>query len=126
MIHKICELLDARGIDQCELEAELRLAENRISKWKAGQGEPTARQLYKMARKLNVSVLYLLEDTADQAFPEITADELYLIRTFRSLRLDVDVAVRRMCGLPTVAPRQESVGDEQSAKLKKGRKVNGA
>lgn len=125
IIEKICDLIAERGYTQQDFEEVAKLATNRVSKWR-NKGEPTARQALRIARALGVTMEYLADDTQDEPVREFTEDEVYLIRTFRSLRLDVDAAVRRMAGLQTVVPRGRSAGDEEDAKIKKGRKTNGA
>lgn len=126
MIQKICDLLDAQGYTQQDFEGLTRLAKNRISKWKDKKGEPTARQIHRIARQLGVSIDYLVDDSQDEPVAEFTPDEVFLVRTFRSLGLEIDAAVRRLHAVPTVKPLGTSYGDIEDAKLKKMRKKNGA
>ena len=69
MIDRIGKLLDEKGIDQGELESMAGLSFGRISKWKAGTGEPTAAQALRMARVLNVPLEWLVDDSAGEEIP---------------------------------------------------------
>jgi transcriptional regulator with XRE-family HTH domain len=67
LIQKLLALLKERGYTQRSFEARMRWPENRISKWASqGQGEPTASQVWLMAKELDVPVEYLLDDEQDQ------------------------------------------------------------
>ena len=64
-----------QGLTQTGFEAMVGLPPNRISKWAGGQGEPTARQALRMARKLGVSVEFLADDNADEPPVPVKMDE---------------------------------------------------
>lgn len=59
MIAKLEELIPPGG--QSRFEKKLRLGRARISKWKAGTGEPRAREALAMARELKVPLEWLVD-----------------------------------------------------------------
>lgn len=67
MVQKIKSLIDEKGLQQVDFEPLAGLPKGRFSKWLNGQGEPTARQAFEMARVLNVPVDFLLDDEQDKA-----------------------------------------------------------
>ena len=83
MIERLLEILAQKGMKQGELERLAGLSANRISKWKDGQGEPTARQLFKICKILGVSPTWLVEGT--EAESSASGDEAYVIRLMRDL-----------------------------------------
>lgn len=110
MLEKICNLIAERGLTQDGLERGVKLARNRISKWKDGKGEPTARQLYRIARALGVSMEYLVDDDVQRPSerPAMTGDEEMVWHLVR--KLGVDLAIRRLMltesdpGVPRLQP----------------------
>lgn len=68
-VEKLVRLMKARGVSQARLEREAGLAPYRIAKWKAGQGEPTARQALAMAEVLGVVVEDVIDPPDVQAVP---------------------------------------------------------
>lgn len=62
MIEKIADLIRARGFTQDEVERRCGLAKNRITKWKEGTGEPTARQALLLADLFGVPFRFLVDD----------------------------------------------------------------
>lgn len=110
MLEKICNLIAERGLTQDGLERGVKLAKNRISKWKDGKGEPTARQLYRIARALGVSMEYLVDDEVEWPAerPAMTGDEEMVWHLVR--KLGADLAIRRLTltssdpGLPRLQP----------------------
>lgn len=94
MLEKILGLLTERGLTQKQLEHEAGLSENRISKWKAGQGSPSAVSIGRMAKILGVPAEYLLDDSLDAVPPPIlTRDEEELVRAFRLSQLTLAEAL---------------------------------
>lgn len=85
-IEKIEKRLAELGWKQNAFERSAQLAENRISKWKDGQGEPTLRQAFRMAKLLNVPLVYLADDEAVEAGDshEITEDERLVLDLFHA------------------------------------------
>jgi hypothetical protein len=79
------------------------LAENRISEWKDGQGEPMLRRAYRMARLLEVPLEHLADDALEEppAPAELTGDERAILDLYRALGLDRAEGLRR---LATPAP----------------------
>lgn len=89
MIEKITLALADRGLTQRGLEQRAGLSENRISKWKDGTGEPTARQALLMARLLGLPLEYLVDDDQEEvpaASPGMTADERAVLSYYRAKR----------------------------------------
>lgn len=107
MVDKIVMLAEARGWDQGELESRAGLARGRISKWKADQGEPSAKQALRMARLLNVSMEFLADDDLDEPVPvpsiALADDERAIIDLYHDLELDKREAVKRLATPLTAA-----------------------
>lgn len=57
---KIVAAIRGAGLDPRELETELGLPPQRIYRWEAASGEPTGTEIYRLARRLGVSVVYLV------------------------------------------------------------------
>lgn len=51
LIERIDKLLDDRKLSQKSVEQQVGLGVGRLSKWKGGQGEPTARQALAIAAR---------------------------------------------------------------------------
>ena len=69
MVEKLSALLRSKGLTQSAFEAKALLSENRISKWKNGTGEPSAKEALRMARILEVPLEYLVDDEEDDPAP---------------------------------------------------------
>ncbi|MHC5541060.1 helix-turn-helix domain-containing protein [Singulisphaera rosea] len=67
IIDKILSQAEWLGLDQAEVESLAKLPKGRISKWKSDQGEPSARQAFRIAQVLGVTVDWLVDDT--ETFP---------------------------------------------------------
>lgn len=107
MIEKIEKLLNARGLKQSKVERQLGLAGNRISRWKGGMGEPTARQGLALAQLLGVSLDWLADDSAPDDVQEttrppgasgLTEDERAVVSLYRALQIGEHEAMRRLAG----------------------------
>ena len=112
MWSKFDRALDAAKLRQYELEEQLGLAENRISKWKNGQGNPTWGQLNQIATRLNISVSYLVDDSLDQPLDlasGLTDDEAFAIKLIRDLGLSRRDISRRLAGEAATEARHGSV-----------------
>jgi transcriptional regulator with XRE-family HTH domain len=96
MIEKILTEARKRGLDQTALAECVRIPRNRISKWKGGQGEPTARQIYEISKALELPVLYFLDDAITEPgdVPASTEDERAILRVFRASKLKADTSSR--------------------------------
>lgn len=91
MIEKLVKALADRDLTQRAFEAQCGLSENRISKWKDGTGEPTARQALAMARALGLPLEFLVDDSIDEpeaptASPGLTVEEYAVLSHFRVQR----------------------------------------
>jgi transcriptional regulator with XRE-family HTH domain len=97
MLEKIILLLDEKGWSQTALERATGLSRDRISKWKNGQGEPTARNARDIARVLGVPVDYLVDEgrteREERPLSEAEATALKLVRT---LELREEEVIRRL------------------------------
>jgi transcriptional regulator with XRE-family HTH domain len=121
MIDKIVTLAEAKGWDQGEFESLAGLPHGRISKWKADQGEPNARQALRMARLLDVPVEFLVDDSMEQPTVDETLllapDERYLLQLVRDLRLSREDAARGLA----IAARMPAYGPNDAVQGKVGR-----
>jgi transcriptional regulator with XRE-family HTH domain len=66
MVEKLDLALKEKGWTQTAFERAAMLSENRISKWKNGAGEPTAKQALRMARLLGLPYDFLIDDDQDK------------------------------------------------------------
>jgi transcriptional regulator with XRE-family HTH domain len=98
---KIEWLLHERRIRQTELESRLGLPHGRISKWRAGQGEPTARQALAMARVLGCDLVWLVDEDQPVEVPVLASERS---RTLADViaGLGEATALRRLIGASTV------------------------
>lgn len=89
LVEKLLVLLKKKGYTQRGFEYAAGLSENRISKWKAGQGEASLLEAVRMAKLLEVSLDYLagVEDRGDR-MSELTRDERLVIEMARKLGMD--------------------------------------
>jgi transcriptional regulator with XRE-family HTH domain len=93
LVEKLIRLIKMRGYSQDAFERLTVLPRNRISKWVRGQGEPSARQLWRMAKALHVTIEFLLDDEIDGV--EAPRNDLEL--AFAMVRrLGPEVAIRRL------------------------------
>lgn len=107
MLQKLDLLLKSRGIKQAAFERAAILSENRISKWKNGQGEPSASESLRMARILGVSVEWLIDDEKAYPAPQESVEwERSVLDLIQALGLDKQEALRRLAGVvsPPDAP----------------------
>jgi transcriptional regulator with XRE-family HTH domain len=107
-IDRLLKVLDARGLDQGELESACKLPHGRITKWKKGTGEPTAAQAARIARELDVSMEWLIEGlgemTRGPAGTELTADQKTVLALFRGSKLSVGDLAERLVLPPDRTP----------------------
>jgi transcriptional regulator with XRE-family HTH domain len=101
MVDKLVMLAEARGWDQGEVESRAGLARGRISKWKADQGEPSAKQALRLARLFQVPVEFLVDDEQNEppssaAKVALADDERAIIDLYHDLDLDKKEAVKRL------------------------------
>lgn len=66
MVDKIKAALESKGWTQSAFEKLALLSENKISKWKDDKGRPTAQEALRMARLLEISVEYLIDDDQEE------------------------------------------------------------
>ncbi len=98
MLEKILATMKARGVRQDALERMCGLSENRISKWKNNQGEPTAKQLLRIADVLGLPMRYLADDSMDR--PDLELDEVQRRILWLAEQVGYDVAVKRLANAP--------------------------
>jgi transcriptional regulator with XRE-family HTH domain len=104
---RILKLLEGTGMDQGELESAALLSHGRVSKWKKGIGQPTAKQALRIARILNVPLEWLVDEEAGETPPETppevkpayTAEEQAIIGAYRASGLTLDEAARHLFSL---------------------------
>lgn len=99
MLEKIETRLTESGLRQTQLEKLAGLSHGRISKWKDGQGEPTASQALRIARLLNVPVQWLIDPEAPDepaAADGLTADDRAVLEFCHDLGIGRREALRRL------------------------------
>jgi transcriptional regulator with XRE-family HTH domain len=116
MIEKLLSLIESKGETQDAFERRYGFPRGRISKWKEGTGEPTARQLWRIAIGERVPIDYFLDPAMSDPSQSagLSDDERALLLVYRSLRgpdLTIEDAIRRMSRerqVPrTVTPEEE-------------------
>lgn len=104
MFDKLVKRLEQLDWTHAAFERASGLAKNRIAKWGAGQGEPTARQALRMARLLAVPLEWLVDDSIDDGGAGLSPDELALLAEAR--RIGLEAARRRLGAVePDPGPR---------------------
>lgn len=68
---KLQNLRKAAGLSQEQLAERLNVTRQAVSKWETGEGKPDIDNLLPLARLLNTTVDYLLDDGADEPKTEI-------------------------------------------------------
>ena len=121
---KLIRLIERQGTTQGEVETAVDLPQGRISKWSAGQGEPTLGQALRLARLFGV----LLESLADDELDELTAEDVRGdIRTLTSIIgvMGTREALRRLLlmSVGPSGPREVAAGDQQVATREKPARV---
>lgn len=119
LIQKIEMSLKKRDMTQVELESRAHLSVNRISKWKSGKGEPTARQALAIAEALRIDLRWLIDDEMVEmpaVKSELGPDEQRIIEVFRDSGLTRKEALTRWAlpGLELVETRAKRRGEKSS------------
>lgn len=95
MIDRILELAWRRGIRSAgDLAAKCGLAANRFTNWRKA-GEPSARQLQRMAKVLSTSIEYLLSGETS-SFADFPDADRYAFALQALQRLEPEEAARRL------------------------------
>jgi transcriptional regulator with XRE-family HTH domain len=124
-VKKLIRLIERCGTTQGEVETAVRLPQGRISKWAAGQGEPSLRQGLRLARWFAVPVEWLADDTLDEMPPEEVSGDLLRTITAVLALLGAREALRRlllMSGDPS-GLRGVAAGDPRVATREKPARV---
>ncbi len=66
LAEKLQNLRKAAGLSQEQLAERLNVTRQAVSKWETGEGKPDIDNLLPLARLLNTTVDYLLDETADE------------------------------------------------------------
>ena len=121
---KLIRLIEQRGTTQGEVETAVDLPQGRISKWSAGQGEPTLGQGLRLARFFGVQLEWLGDDELDELPPEQESGD------FRTIVAIIGVmgsreALRRLLVMSVgpSGPREVAAGDQQVATREKPARV---
>jgi transcriptional regulator with XRE-family HTH domain len=103
---KMRDLLRLRGHTQEELADAIGTHQQTVSRWLDSPNPPKVANLLKIARYLDVSVDYLVDDTMDalKGASSLSDDERYLLRVMRGLGLDFEEIVRRLAGEVAAKP----------------------
>ena len=81
MLDKILHHAALQGITQTGLEVRTGLPKDRITRWKDGKGEPSAKQALRIADALNLPLRYLIDDamTDPNAAHGLTPEKEYIL-----------------------------------------------
>jgi transcriptional regulator with XRE-family HTH domain len=108
---KVMALISDIPLDKAKTARAIGVDASQFGKWIKGTAWPKPEQLLALARFLEVSCEYLVDDTMDapESASPLSEDERYLLRVMRGLRLDFEESVRRLVGevatKPAEAPR---------------------
>lgn len=108
----------ARGMSQATLEALAKLPSNRISKWAAGQGEPTVSQAFRIARILNVDLSWLADEETDTQAPPLHSEQEKIIIHLARV-MGFDVAERRLLQIEEVGSSGQFTGLKTGSHFRK-------
>jgi transcriptional regulator with XRE-family HTH domain len=99
---KIQNWVKKRGLTQDAFERMVGLPQGRISKWLNGPGEPTGKQIFRIARALDLSMDYLLDEAVTEPAPSANLNdaERTLIKIVRIMDGGAVEAIRRITGEP--------------------------
>jgi transcriptional regulator with XRE-family HTH domain len=117
VLRRILARLDALGMTRGDLERGASLAQNRVSKWLADNGEPNASQLFRIAVALQCAVRDLVDPSAPwPPEPPLSAEDLELLNLVRAL--GHAKARRRLLLLPEdpPPPRQTQTEEPEPAR----------
>ncbi len=111
---KLTRLLESRDLTQARAARAAGVEPTALGRWlKDGSGrKPTPEQVCRLARFLDVPMEYLVDDSLDEPHrPEVTTDELYVVKAVRALRLDFEATLRLLwehAPRKTLAPAEGS------------------
>ena len=123
-IQKLIRLIEKRRKSQGEVETAVRLPQGRISKWSAGQGEPTIGQALHLARWFGVLLESLADDELDELIVEDARGDIRTITSIIGI-MGTREALRRLLLMP-VSPsglREVPAGDLRAATREKPARV---
>jgi transcriptional regulator with XRE-family HTH domain len=105
-LQRLCAL---RGLDQAALAKDLGLSKSSISRILSGTQEPKLRIAYELARRLNVTVDYLMDESADigpnDRLMMLSEDEATILKIVR--RLGNEASFHRLINIPELSPRPD-------------------
>lgn len=129
MIDKILKASNDLGLKQTELEVACGFSENRLSKWKkSGKYTPKPQELLALARVLNLSIEYLVDDQQGQPpSPELTERERQIRDVIRTIGIEEawqrlvmkpsnELTSKPFLGGITPVPREPQSGQDASGK----------
>lgn len=97
---KLRTLMKQAALRQEDVAASFGTSQSVVSGWLNGV-MPRVPTLLRLARMLNTSVDYLVDDAQEQPpKPPLTHEEVMVLGVFRALRLTQDEAIRRLYGEP--------------------------
>ena len=121
---KLIRLIEQRGTTQGEVETAVDLPQGRISKWSAGQGEPTLGQALRLARWFGVQLEWLADDELDEPTAEDARGDIRTITSIIGV-MGTAEALRRLLvmSVSPSGPRELAAGDQQVATREKPARV---
>lgn len=84
---KVLELIKLRTTNQSRVAAAIGMDGSQFSRWLQGRGNLTVERLLALARHLETSVEYLIDDAMAEE-PVTPKDEEYLLKVYRDLKAD--------------------------------------
>jgi transcriptional regulator with XRE-family HTH domain len=102
---KVRLLLKRHKLTQSELAESLGTRQQVVSRWLEADKPPKAIYLLKLAKALQCSVEYLIDDLMEKPGGDgLSCEERYVLRVFRDSGLDSSEAARRIMGRITPEP----------------------
>ena len=92
MWQKIKKAIKSKGLTQAEVAIALSHEKTKISKWKKAPNTMGLEDFFSLARYLNLDVVYLLDDSADEKPVDRTPslEHRILIKIFEKSGLDIE------------------------------------
>jgi transcriptional regulator with XRE-family HTH domain len=106
-LQKLCAL---KGLDQTALAKELGLSKSSISRILSGSQEPKLRVAFELARRLNVTVDFLMDESSELGSNDqlmmLSEDEVMILKIVR--HLGPEVALDRLVHVSTPPSKPET------------------
>jgi len=106
---KLTELLKLRKIKQVDVIVGLGLGKNTVNRWCSGETTPPVDLMLRLARFLDVSLEYLVDDAMEKPPMRLQAEDYMVVRFMYASGITPDEALLRLASpVPTPEKRPPS------------------